>query len=35
MIYVLDTDTLTLYQENQAGVVGQVAQHSPADVATK
>ena len=33
MIYVLDTDTLTLYQENHAAVVGQVAQHSPADIA--
>lgn len=33
MIYVLDTDTLTLYQENHAGVVAQVARHSPADIA--
>jgi tRNA(fMet)-specific endonuclease VapC len=31
--YVLDTDTLTLYQENHPGVVGQVSRHAPADIA--
>ena len=31
--YVLDTDTLTLYQENHSAVVGRVVQHSPADIA--
>jgi tRNA(fMet)-specific endonuclease VapC len=31
--YVLDTDTLTLHQENHPAVVGHVAQHPPADIA--
>jgi tRNA(fMet)-specific endonuclease VapC len=31
--YVLDTDTLTLFQENHPAVVRQVANHPPADVA--
>src|SRR5262249_26469656 len=31
--YVLDTDTLTLYQENHLAGVGHVAQHPPADIA--
>jgi tRNA(fMet)-specific endonuclease VapC len=31
--YVLDTDTLTLYQENHPAVVGHLAQHPPADIA--
>ncbi len=31
--YVLDTDTLTLYQENHPHVVGRVAQQAPADIA--
>jgi tRNA(fMet)-specific endonuclease VapC len=30
---VLDTDTLTLYQENHPAVVGHVVQHLPADIA--
>jgi len=30
--YVLDTDTLTLFQENHPAVVHQVANHPPADV---
>jgi tRNA(fMet)-specific endonuclease VapC len=31
--YVLDTDTLTLFQENHLGVVRQAAQHPRADLA--
>lgn len=31
--YVLDTDTLTLYQERHPLVVGRVAQQAPADIA--
>jgi tRNA(fMet)-specific endonuclease VapC len=31
--FVLDTDTLTLYQENHPAVVSQVAQQLPTDIA--
>lgn len=31
--YVLDTDTLTLFQENHPAVIRHVANHPPADVA--
>jgi tRNA(fMet)-specific endonuclease VapC len=31
--YVLDTDTLTLYQENHPAVVNRVAQHPPSNIA--
>jgi tRNA(fMet)-specific endonuclease VapC len=32
-LYVLDTDTLTLYQEHHPAVVSHVAQHPPSDIA--